>query len=83
MYTTMYSFILGGTQNGHPKDVTPQHNATSNILLGGLTWIALTCLAGVMGYVIGEDIGVFTGALCAIVTGVMCIGVIQWVHHRI
>ena len=71
-------FHLGGTQNGHPKDVTPQHNAIANTLLGGLT-----CLAGVMGYLIGEDIGVFTGALCAIVTRVMCIGVIQWVHRRI
>ena len=70
------------TQSGQPKEVTPHHKA-ANTLLGGLTWTALTCSAGVMGYVIGKDIGVFTGALCAIVTGVMCIGVIQWVHRRI
>ena len=31
-----------------------------------------------MGYVIGEDVGAFTGALCAVVTEVVCIGVIQW-----
>ena len=58
------------------------HNAAET-LLGGLTWTALTCSAGVMGYVIGEDIGVFTGALCAVVTGVVCIDIIQWVRHRV
>ena len=36
-----------------------------------------------IGYVIGEDVGVFTGALCAVVTGVVCIGVIQWTVARL
>ena len=70
----------GVTQSGQPKDITPRRTDRRNAaetLLGGLTWTALTCSAGVMGYVIGEDIGVFTGALCAIFTGVVCIGVIQ------
>ena len=75
--------LIDTTQSGQAEDSTSRHNA-DKILLGGLTWITLViCLAGVMGYVIGEDIGVFTGALCAIVTGVVCIGVIQWVHCRI
>ena len=51
----------------------------ANTLLGGITWTALTCSAGVIGYfIIDEDVGVFTGALCAIVTGVVCIDVLQW-----
>ena len=52
-------------------------NTAAQTLLGGLTWTALTCSAGVIGYVIGGDVGVFTGALCAIVTGVVCVDVIQ------
>ena len=74
--------LIDITKSGQPEDSTAQHNAAET-LLGGLTWTALTCLAGVMGYVIGEDIGVFTGALCAVVTGVVCIDMIQWVHRRI
>ena len=51
----------------------------ANTILGGITWTALTCSAGVIGYVIiDEDVGAFTGALCAIVTGVVCIDVLQW-----
>ena len=65
------------TKNGQSKDTTPQHNATEQ-WLGGLTWVTLTCSAGMMGYDVGEDIGVFTGAMFAVVTGVVCIDMIQW-----
>ena len=73
----MWFILIDINENGQQEDITNQHNAT-NQLLGERTWIALTCLAVVMGYVIGEDIGLFTGALCAIVIGVLCIGVILW-----
>jgi len=56
---------------------SPQHNAAGT-LLGGITWTVLTCSAGVVGYIIGEDVGVFSGALCAVVTGVICVDLIQW-----
>ena len=42
----------------------------------------MTCSAGVIGYVIGGDVGVFTGALCAIVTGVVCVDVIQCMEQH-
>ena len=70
------------TQSGQSKHISPQHTAAET-LLGGMTWTALTCSAGVIGYVIGEDIGVFTGALCTTVTGIACISAIQWIHHNI
>ena len=73
--------FIDTTQSGQPKDITPQHNATAQ-WLGGLTWVTLTCSAGVIGYVIGEDIGVFAGTVCAIITVTVCIGVILWVHRR-
>ena len=66
-------------------DVTPhlQHNTATNTLLGGLIWTALTGTAGVIGYcLMDEDVGVFTGALCAVVTGVVCIDVMQWFSRR-
>ena len=77
-YNYVLIYYLAISDNNQQEDiVTHQHNAAET-LLGGLTWTALTCSAGMMGYVIGEDVGVFTGALCAVVTGVVCISVIQW-----
>ena len=72
--------ILEVVKNDQHKNInTHQHNtAAAQTLLGGLTWTALTCSAGVIGYVIGGDVGVFTGALCAIITGVLCIDMIPW-----
>ena len=64
------------------QDTRTQHQySVAETLLGGITWTVFTCSAGVLGYYVvgGEDVGVFTGALCAIVTGVFCIDhVIQW-----
>ena len=74
MITTVYVDI---TKNGQPKGIAHEHDGTGQ-WLGGVAWITLTCSAGMMGYEVGEDIGVFTGAMCAIVTGVMCIDLIQW-----
>lgn len=71
----MWFILIDINENRQQEDITHQHNAT-NQLLGERTWIALTCSAGVLGYVIGEDIGAFTGALCAIVTGVVCVDMI-------
>ena len=76
----LYSFItpLEVVDKEHQEDIsTPQHSITQT-LLGGLTWTVLTCSAGVIGYAAGGDFGAFTGALCAIVTGVLSIDVIQW-----
>lgn len=36
-----------------------------------LIWTVLTCLAGMIAYVIGDNVGMLTGVLCAIVTGVI------------
>ena len=69
-------YYVAISENGQQEDVTHQHNAAET-LLRRLIWTVLTCIVGVMGYVIGEDVGVFTGALCAVVTGVVCICVIQ------
>ena len=80
MIITTYVLIyyLAISENGQQEDTTHQRNAAET-LLGGLTWTVLTCSTGMMGYVIGEDVGAFTGALCAVVTGVVCIDhVIQW-----
>ena len=46
-----------------------------------MAWTALTCSAGVIGYVIiDKDISlrVFIGGLSAAITGVVCIDVLQW-----
>ena len=54
------------------------HNNFAETLLGGIMWTGVTSSAGVIGYVIGNDVGVYTGALCALVTGVVSISVFQW-----
>ena len=61
------------------KDVEhhSQHNFAET-LLGGIMWTGVTSSAGIIGYVIGDDVGVYTGALCALVTGVLSINVLQW-----
>ena len=63
---------------GHQENTRTTQSRAAQTLLGGLTWTVLTCSAGVIGYAVGGDFGAFTGALCAIVTGVLCIDVIQW-----
>ena len=72
--------ILEVAKTDQHKDIDTRHHDTTAVhtLLGGLTWTALTCSAGVIGYVIGGDAGVFTGALCAIITGVLCIDMLPW-----
>ena len=54
-----------------------QHNFAET-LLGGIMWTGVTSSAGIIGYVIGDDVRVYTGALCALVTGVVSINVLQW-----
>ena len=71
--------MLAIDKNGQLSDEKHElQHKFAETLLGGITWTGLTCSAGVVGYVIGEEVGVFTGALCAIVTGVVCIDMLQW-----
>ena len=63
--------------DGQRKDHA--HDYFAKTLLGGMAWTALTCSAGVIGYVIiDDDIRVFIGGLSAAITGVVCIDILQW-----
>ena len=74
-----YSYVVTYVDIDKSGDV--RHPLQCNIaetIPGGIVWSGVTCSAGLIGYVIGDDIGVFTGALCAIFTGMVSIDVLQW-----